>query len=80
MATDRTRRLVGVQEESTKLSAALRGRRRLQEEAIKLHRERLIIEKRLSEIDDEEELWAAEIDRAGGVVAAANDGPKEGDE
>ncbi len=72
MATDRTRRLIAVADSAVEFSAASRARRKLQEEAIKLNRVVAVAQARLVEIDQEEPIFAAAIDKAGGEIAAAN--------
>jgi hypothetical protein len=77
MASDRTHRLVKEAQQVTKLSTAIRQRRRLQEEGIKLMREKMKIDARLAEINEEEQLVAESIDQAGDKVANANAEPKK---
>lgn len=77
MASERTRRLIRNAESVTKLGNAIRARNRLREEAIKLTGQRLEIDRRLGEIDGEEEILAAAIDDCGDLVAAANAEPRQ---
>jgi hypothetical protein len=68
MATDRTRRLIATGDAARELSAAKRMRRLLQDEAIKLNRGVAAAQARLAEIDDEEDVLSATIDKAGGEI------------
>ncbi len=76
MANTRTRRLIAAEPAAKTLGAATRARRRLQEEAIKLNRGILAAQKRLVEIDAEEEIHSAVIEAAGGAIASAHAEPE----
>lgn len=71
MATQRTRDLVAAGPSVRTLNQAINARRRLQEEGIKLIRVVQAAQKRLAEINDEEELLATIIDAAGHDVESA---------
>ena len=76
MATERTRRLVATRDASAKLNGAQRARQRIQKEAIELHQGIADAQKRLVEIDDEEELLSESIDTYAGVIADAHAEPE----
>jgi hypothetical protein len=77
MATERTHRLISAEETASKLATAIRARRRLYEEGVKLTRQRIVLDKRLAEIDEEEEILSATIDECGELVAQASANPPE---
>jgi hypothetical protein len=71
MATDRTRRLIATGNAARELSTARNLRRLLEDEGIKLNRAVVAARARLAEIDEEEEVLSATIDKAGGEIAVA---------
>jgi hypothetical protein len=81
MATDRTRRLIATGDAAREFSTAKRLRRRLQDEAIKLNRAVAAAQARLVEINEEEDVLSAAIDKAGGEIhdAYADTPPVRGD-
>lgn len=77
MATQRTRELMACEPDLRQLQAAIRSRRRLREEAIKLNRVVRAGQERLREIDEEEEVLSTMIDAAGEAVETAVTKPME---
>lgn len=77
MATQRTRELMACEPDLRQLQAAIRSRRRLREEAIKLNRVVRAGQERLREIDEEEEVLSTMIDAAGEAVETAVTKPTE---
>ena len=77
MASPRTRRLILKEGSFTRGGAAVRARRKLKQEAILLNRGIQDAQKRLIEIDEEEEVHSAMIDAEGGEIAEANEDPPE---
>jgi len=78
VATPRTRRLVGTGDASAKLAGAQRSRARLREEAIKLHQAVALAQKRLEEIDEEEQVHSDAIEHYAGMIAEAHKEPTNG--
>ena len=76
MASPRVRRLISVASASTELNDAIRARRRLQEEAIKLNRSIVAAGERLTEIDKEETILSDSIERYAGMIAKAHAEPE----
>lgn len=77
MASPRTRRFVETEGSVKRLGVAIRARRKLQEEAKLLNRGIMVSQKRLVEINEEEEIHSAVIEAEGGNIAAANEDPPE---
>lgn len=76
MATERTRRLINTGNAAARMNAAERARSRLYVEGKKLLRGITEAQKRLKEIDEEEEVLSATIDECGAIIAEANAGPE----
>ena len=73
MASAQTRRVIAAAQDVSRLSMAIRARRRLQEEAIRLRRTIVAAQARLSEVDEEEALLSEAIDAAYANLRAAGD-------
>jgi hypothetical protein len=86
VATPRTRRLIKVGDDSARLNAAIRSRRRLQKEATTLLGDIDRLTTRLNEVNEEEGVISAAIEAHAGKIATAHAEPddkpdpvKEGD-
>jgi signal transduction histidine kinase len=75
MATPRTRRLIKVGDDSAHLNTAIRARRRLQKEAMRLVADIAKLSKRLEEVNEEEEVISAAIEQHAGVIVDAHKEP-----
>jgi len=73
MASAQTRKVIAAASDVSRLSMAIRARRRLQEEAIRLRRTIVAAQARLSEVDEEEALLSEAIDSAYANLRAAGD-------
>ena len=76
MATPRTRRLIKTGPDARLLGAAIRQRRKLQEELIKLNSVVAAAQIRIGEINAEEEVASAAIEQHGAEIAAAHNEPE----